>query len=321
MEIRDKSDMAMTDVAMSAPTPVVSVKPVVLSAPGRGEDLHVRVSAPATGRDLPIIVFSHGSGSSLDGYGPLVDFWAAHGFVVMQPTHLDSRTLSIPRDDPRTPRIWQFRVEDLKRTLDQLDLLEAAVPGLSGRLDRSRIAAAGHSFGGQSAGNLLGLRVLDPETKKEEDLSDSRIKAGVLFATAGEGGANLTPFAAENFAYMNPSFAHMTTPTLVIVGDQDDTPRKHQLTVRGPDWMTEPYFLSPGSKSLLTLFGAEHSLGGIAGYEVKETTDENPERVALIQRLTWAYLRTALDPEDSSWTAARTALMESPNPLGRIESR
>ena len=79
--------------------------------------------------------------------------------------------------------------------------------------------------------------------------------------------------------------------------------------------------MSPGGKSLLTLFGAERSLGGIPGYNVTETTDENPERVALIQLLTWAYLRNALDPEDSSWPAARTALMESTNPLGRIESK
>jgi hypothetical protein len=116
---------------------------------------------------------------------------------------------------------------------------------------------------------------------------------------------------------MNPSFADMTTPTLVIAGDRDQSP----LSVRGPDWFTDPYFLSPGSKSLLTLFGAEHSLGGIHAYNAAETTDENPERVALIQRLTWAYLRSALDPEDSGWPAARTALMESTNPLGRIESK
>ncbi|MFE9726738.1 alpha/beta hydrolase family protein [Streptomyces sp. NPDC005794] len=311
------SDVATTDVALNVSTSVVSVKPVVLEAPGRGEDLQMRVSAPTAGDALPIVLFAHGFGSSLDGYGPLADFWAAHGFVVIQPTHLDSRTVGLAQSDPRTPRIWRFRVEDMKRILDQLELLEAAVPGLSGRLDHSRIAAAGHSFGGQTAGNLLGLRVLDPVSGKAEDLSDPRIKAGVLLATAGRGGADLTSFAAEHFPFMNPSFANMVTPTLVVVGDRDDSP----LSVRGPEWLADPYFLSPGDKSLLTLFGAEHSLGGIPGYEVKETTDENPERVALIQRVTWAYLRHALDIEHASWAAVRKTLSESVAPIGRIESK
>ena len=305
------------DEVVSASTPVVSVSPVVLSAPGRGDDLQVRVSAPATGRELPIIVFSHGFGWSLDGYAPLVDFWAAHGFVVIQPTHLDSRTLNVTPDDPRFPEIWRFRVEDLKRILDELDLIEASVPSLGGRLDRSRIAVAGHSWGGQTASTLLGARVLDSDGEPGEDMSDSRIKAGVLLSTTGEGGDDLTPFAAENFSFMNPSFADMTTPTLVVAGDHDQSP----LSTRGPDWFTDPYFLSPAPKSLLTLFGAEHSLGGIPGYTVTETTDENPERVALIQRLTWSYLRSALYPEDSSWSAAQTALAESTDPLGRIESK
>jgi dienelactone hydrolase len=135
----------------TAPTTVVSAKPVVLSAPGRREDLQVRVSAPATGTDLPVIVFSHGFGWSMSGYAPLADHWAAQGFVVLQPTHLDSRTLGIPMDDPRFPRIWRHRIEDLGRVLDGLDVLEAAVPGLTGRSDRNRIAAAGHSWGAQTA--------------------------------------------------------------------------------------------------------------------------------------------------------------------------
>ncbi|MDL4816828.1 alpha/beta hydrolase family protein [Actinomadura opuntiae] len=298
-------------------TVVVTAKPVVLPAPGRGDDLQVSVSAPATGGDLPVIVFSHGFGWSMDGYAPLADHWAAHGFAVVRPTHLDSRRLGVPADDPRTPRIWRLRVDDLTRAIDGLDVLEAAVPGLAGRLDRTRIAVAGHSWGAQTASMLLGARVLDADGVPGEDMSDPRVKAGVLLALTGRGGTDLSPFAAEHFPFMNPSFDDMTTPALIVAGDHDRSP----LTTRGPDWFTDPYVLSPKDKSLLTLFGAEHSLGGIPGYEVAETTDESPERVALIQRLTTAYLHGVLDPDDTAWQEARSALENDPRPLGRLESK
>lgn len=305
------------DLTTTPASPVLSVKPVTLPAPRRGEDLHVRISAPTTGRDLPVIVFSHGFGWSLDSYAPLVDFWTGHGFVVVQPTHLDSRTLNITPDDPRFPQIWRLRVEDLKRILEELDVVESSVPGLEGRLDRGRIAAAGHSWGGQTVSMLLGARVLGRDGEPGEDMSDPRIKAGVLLATTGLGGADLTPFVAEHLPFINPSFADMRTPTLVVAGDKDQS----ALSTRGPDWFTDPYVLSPGSKSLLTLFGAEHSLGGIPGYGVAETTDESPERVALVQQLTSAYLQTALGLDASSWQVARAALAESADPLGRVESK
>jgi hypothetical protein len=75
---------------------------------------------------------------------------------------------------------------------------------------------------------------------------------------------------------MKPSFATMTAPALVVAGDDDHSP----LSTCGPDWFTDPYTHSPANKTLLTLFDAQHSLGGIPGYEVAETTDENPARVA-----------------------------------------
>jgi predicted dienelactone hydrolase len=319
----NETDMTMTGVAINVPTPVVSVSPVVLSAPGRAVDLQMRISAPVTGSDLPIILFSHGHGnswylSSLNGYGPLVNFWAAHGFVVIQPTHLDSRVLGL-RDSPEGPLFWHSRVEDMKRILDQLDLIEASVPQISGRLDRSRIAAAGHSLGGHTTSILLGARLTDPNDGAEVDMADSRLKAGVLLAAPGRGGADLSAFAAEHYPFfLHSSFAEMTTPALVVAGDKDASPH---LTVRGADWHADPYFLSPGDKCLLTLFGAGHSLGGIAGYDAAETTDENPERLAAVQRLTWTYLRTALYPEDPAWPTACAALLDTPNPPGRVECR
>ncbi len=187
-----------------APTAIVSVSPVVLPVPGRGTDLQVRVSAPSKGTDLPVIVFSHGFGKSADAYAPLVDIWASHGFVVVQPTHLDSTTLNLPPEDLRTPLIWRIRVQDLTSAIDQLDIVQAAVPELTGRMDRSRIALAGHCWGGQSIGMLLGARVVGPDGRPGESLTDPRVSAGVLLAATGTGGADLTPFAAQNFPFMSP---------------------------------------------------------------------------------------------------------------------
>ena len=284
---------------LGAPAQVVSVRPIVLSAPERGADLQVRVSAPTTGGNLPVIVFSHGFSQSMDGYDPLARFWAEHGFVVVQPTHLDSRTLAITPDDPRYPEIWRLRIDDLTNVLDQLDTLLAAVPGLTERVDQERIALAGHSWGGQTAGTLLGARVFDAEGQPGEDFSDSRVKAGLLLAATGEGGKDLSPFAAENFPFMSPDFSALTTPTLVVWGDHDQS----MLTAtRGPDWFTDAYRLSPGASNLLTLFGGEHSLGGITAYSSTETTDENPDRVALLQRMSVAYLRSALGVDPELWT-------------------
>ncbi len=116
-----------------AASATLSLKPLVLSAPLRGTDLHVRVIAPTTGTELPVVLFAHGFGSDLDGYAPLVDHWASGGFAVIQATHLDSQRMRLPADDPRRPHLWCHRVQDMRRILDELAALEAAVPGLSGR--------------------------------------------------------------------------------------------------------------------------------------------------------------------------------------------
>ena len=40
-----------------------------------------------------------------------------------------------------------------------------------------------------------------------------------------------------------------------------------------------------------------------------------------VQWLTWAYLRTQLDLDDTAWQTAKSALTTATKPLGRIESK
>jgi dienelactone hydrolase len=328
MSASTSSATASASDAASAPTPVLSVAPLVLASPGRPVDLHVRVTAPVTGGDLPIILLSHGHGhsnnlSSLNGYGPLANAWAAQGFVVIQPTHLSSKTLSkhpsLSADDPEAPLYWRSRATDMTHILDELDAIEAAIPQLAGRLDASKVAVAGHSMGGHTASVLLGTQLKDPHDGTQVNLAEPRIKAGVLLAAPGRGGDAVTEFVAEHYSFfLTTDFSTMTTPVLVVVGDNDPSTA---LNVRGPEWHADPYFLSSGRKSLLTLFGAEHGLGGIAGYDAAETTDESPERVAAVARITAAYLRSELYPGDPAWQKACDALAAGPDAFGRVESK
>ncbi|KAK1182252.1 chlorophyllase [Streptomyces sp. NBS 14/10] len=306
------------------PTPILSWSPVVLDVPNRPVQLEVKVTAPATGVGLPVVVFSHGHGaanflSSLRGYGPLVDFWAAHGFVVVQPTHLDSTVLGLREQAlPDAPLFWRDRALDVHVILDRLPEVLSAVPGLPERVDTSRIAAVGHSLGGHTVSLLMGMQVLEPQDPREKDLSDPRLKAGVVIGAPGVADEHFGPWAAEHYPslrYLN--FATMTGTTLVVAGDEDLNPNfSSRLSYR---W--DAYTHSPGgNKTLLTMLGAGHLFGGISGYDAAETSDENPARVAALRALVLSYLRSQL-LGDRSWETAVNLLPSLPILAATVEAK
>lgn len=303
----------------------ISINSVTIPAPARGMPLEMRITAPVTGSNLPIVLLSHGHGPSLylpskDGYGPLAGFYAAHGFVVIQPTQANSKVAGFAPDAPGAPLFWRPRVEEIKLIVEQIEKIEAMVPAIAGRLDRTKIAAVGHSLGGQTVGMLLGARLNNPKDKNatDVDLFEPGITVGVLLAAPGNGGNDLSPQAAEKFSALTPDFSHLKTRTLVVIGENDVSPH---LTVRGADWHADAYRHGPGADCLLTVTGAKHGLGGIAGYDAKETDDEDPDRLATTQRMTWAYLRSALYQGDPAWANACKALQAEASGLGRVDCK
>ncbi|PYC63392.1 chlorophyllase [Micromonospora arborensis] len=326
MQLNDSAKDPSTYAAgfpVTEPTPVYSYQPVLIDVPGRPVPLAVRVTAPAVGSELPVIVLSHGHGpstfvSSFYGYGPLVNFWAAHGFVVIQPTHLDATFLGLREaEDPDAPLYLSSRANDLRQLVDHLGEIERAVPGLAGRLDTGRIAAVGHSAGGHTVGLISGQTITDTSDGSTVGAVDARFSARVMIAAPGCGEDLNGPAAQPYVALTSTNFDGMTPKVLIVVGEKD----WHPFFSDRQDWRSDPYTAAPGPKTRLEIFDAEHGLGGISTFDAAETTDENPDRVAAVRALIWAYLRSELYPEDPSWTQATAALADSTTPIGRVESK
>lgn len=302
--------------------PIFSYHPVTLPVEGRPVDLQMKVSAPASGDNLPVIILSHGHGrsnflSSLHGYAPLVDFLASQGFVVIQPTHLNSKTLALPVG-PEGITFWKSRPKDIQFILDNLQQIISVVPGLSERVNTTNIAAVGHSLGGHTVAMLAGMEVTDPVTGEKVNFAEPRLKASVMIGLpGGPEGLNETGRKLFGNPISGTDFSTMTLPALVVNGDKDMNPNFSDLE----NWRADAYYHSPAPKSLLTIFDGEHIFGGISGYDVSETTDENPDRVSFLSMSIIAYLRSAFDENDTSWEEVKQELKKSSDAKGSIESK
>lgn len=163
---------------------------------------------------------------------------------------------------------------------------------------------------------LSGMEVTDPATGKIVNAAESRLKAGLLIGASGKsegfnGAARqLYPVLATG------NFSIMTLPALIVNGDKDVNPMFSDVD----NWRADAYYQSSGPKDLLTVFGAEHIFGGISGYDACETSDENPERAAFVCESILAYIRSAFDPNDTSWEDAKKSL-NGLGVLGSIESK
>ena len=295
---------APNTAAPNTASPIVTINPVVLNDGAPGKQILLRVTAPLQGKRLPIILFSHGAQYSKDDYLPLTEFWASHGYVVIQPTHIESLSLGLARNDPRIQDAWKTRVLDQRRALDSLEEIERQAPMLKGRMDRKRVLAAGHSFGGHTTAVLIGART--PEMP-EKDLSDPRVIAGVMLAPPG-----LAP------GFRNVAWTADARPALTIAGMDDIIPGFND------DWRAHAQYFyerNGGSQCLAAMTGMKHYLGGTLGTNRTEEKTPNAESLAQVQRLSLAFL-DAYAKGSKDWETIRAGLLVSrPAIIGLFECK
>lgn len=134
-------------------------------------DTHAEALAPlAPGdRPWPVVIFSPGYGAPRAVYTGLATRLASRGFVVFALDHpyesavtqlpdgrvVGTREILLPGERDRIgymARQQAVRVADVRFVIDQLARPEALSPPLrGGRIDASRVAAIGHSFGGAAS--------------------------------------------------------------------------------------------------------------------------------------------------------------------------
>jgi predicted dienelactone hydrolase len=263
------------------PFPVSVANPLSFTVPDQGKDLLVRVtypdpSAPSDGRSFPVILFSHGALSSKDLYARVADHWASHGFVTVQPTHLDSESLGFKLGGIDQMKLVMSRIGDMLFLLDNLDAVAAQSPALSGRLAKDRIAAAGHSFGGMVALALAGVPIKQPNGQLRE-FGDARIKALVAYNGVGP-----LPYLAEDWS-------RVTMPVFAASGTNDPGATGDGI-LRPWRWRIGAYDRTAGKERFaVSVAGGDHYYGGLICREGAGGKPD-PEGLAIVNAMSTAFL-------------------------------
>lgn len=153
-------------VAAARPAPVTSVGRQDYVFARAGRSLHTRVWYPVGPGPYPVVVFSHGLHSQPDDYAALLIRWALAGFVVAAPLY--------PHTSLGAAEFTAYDIvnqpADASAVLSQVLELNAVAGPLRGRLDPTRLAAAGHSAGGITTAGLFSAH------------RDNRLRAGIILA-------------------------------------------------------------------------------------------------------------------------------------------
>ncbi len=239
----------------------VNLEDLVLHDAKRGLDIECRVHSPAVGAKLPLIVFSHGFGADRTAFTPIAQHWAAHGYVVVAPSHSDGFGKSkgkgpavpaggLPALMKNATSKIENRVGDVVFIMDSIEQLYTKVPALRGRVDPARIGVGGHSLGAYTA-MLVGGVTADIGERQARSFKDDRVRCILPISGQGTGQQGLT----------ESSWASLKLPMMTMTGSLDKG-----AGGQGPEWKKEPFkFSPPGDKYLVFIEGANHVAFGGAG--------------------------------------------------------
>ncbi len=177
---------------------------------------------------FPVLIFSHGNRGTRTQNTFWCDFLASHGYVIVSADHTGNAMLTILNGKPLLyqnegrEQSWKDRPKDMSFLLNQITLwANGADSRFAGKLDLSKVAATGMSFGSMTA-----IRVAD---------EDPRFKAVLAMSGAPESHTNLA------------------VPSLYMLGSEDTT-----IKEEGNARVRENYGKHAGASFLLEMKNGGH---------------------------------------------------------------
>ena len=259
------------------PWQIVAVDPLPVTLPESGRSLNLRVVHPAGPGPFPVVVFSHGAFCAPEQYAVITDHWVAHGYVVILPSHQDALNAPPMTDPMRVDLRIAARLADMDYIFRNLGDI-AAQAGIPGRMDETRLAAAGHSFGTVFAMAPAGLWLRGPDGEPRQQ-REPALRAVVTLSGVGQ----LDDFMAPD------AFRDLTVP-LMATGGTLDVGNVGRPPVYPWEWRMSPFSLAPaGGKYSVVLNNGDHYLGGLICRSDRVNAPD-PEGAAINADLTLAFL-------------------------------
>jgi predicted dienelactone hydrolase len=226
----------------------------------------------------PLVIWSHGLGGTRDGAGFLGRYLSSHGYVHAHIQH-DGTDDALWRGMPGHPwdniRKATIPWETVRnRYLDVPFALNNLQGMYEGRLDFSRLGMSGHSFGALTTQVIAG-QLAGRETT--EDLSDPRIKAGILYSPV--------PAFRHQIGGLDV-YASIKKPLLHMTGSEDASP----VEGFGPDRRME-VFEGAGNADqyLFFLNGADHMVynGSRGQLESYDDIGKHQDMISIVAKAWW----------------------------------